>query len=572
MGDKPHCSRVVIFDGYVDEPTALGVPPYVSPYPRYVAGAAACAGLPFEYIAVDGWRDSRASQELVAELGDEDLLVVVTGLTVPGHYRGGTPLTLFELERLLGGCPARRVVGGPIRHGYTITGGSVALAPEAMPSVPVVAGDIDAWVADFLAGTDLPEPRRRTYAEMANRAVLGASVVARHPRFPHVIAELETARGCERDRHCSFCTEGLLDGAEFRRKDDIVAEVEALYGAGLRHFRLGKQPNFFAWPGRRIGEQVVPFPEAVEELYLGIRAVAPGLKTLHIDNVNPGFVANHVEECGRIVQIIAKHNTGGDVAAFGLESADPVVCAANDLKASAEKVRLAVEAVNRFGARRKPEDGLSALLPGINLLCGLPGESAATYELNFEFLRGLLESGLLVRRINIRQVMSFPGTGLARALAGRPVRVRKARFHRFKRRVAEEIERPMLRRIAPLGTVLRGVITEFHDGDVTFGRQLASYPLLVGIPWRLSLGLEMDVFIVGHGYRSVTGLPLPFAVNYAPEKAIAGLPGIGRKRARRIVDGRPYGSVDGLFAALDDASTVAPWVGFFSFDFPPDRG
>lgn len=29
----------VVIDGYVDEPAVLGVPPYVSTYVRYVAGA-----------------------------------------------------------------------------------------------------------------------------------------------------------------------------------------------------------------------------------------------------------------------------------------------------------------------------------------------------------------------------------------------------------------------------------------------------------------------------------------------------------------------------------------------------
>ena len=31
-------SDALILDGYVDEPTCLGVPPYISPYVRYLAG------------------------------------------------------------------------------------------------------------------------------------------------------------------------------------------------------------------------------------------------------------------------------------------------------------------------------------------------------------------------------------------------------------------------------------------------------------------------------------------------------------------------------------------------------
>ena len=31
--------KATLLDGYIDEPTCLGVPPYISPYPRYIAGA-----------------------------------------------------------------------------------------------------------------------------------------------------------------------------------------------------------------------------------------------------------------------------------------------------------------------------------------------------------------------------------------------------------------------------------------------------------------------------------------------------------------------------------------------------
>ena len=31
--------KIALLDGYVDEPTCLGVPPYISPYPRYIAGS-----------------------------------------------------------------------------------------------------------------------------------------------------------------------------------------------------------------------------------------------------------------------------------------------------------------------------------------------------------------------------------------------------------------------------------------------------------------------------------------------------------------------------------------------------
>src|SRR2546425_1010989 len=45
--------KVVILDGYVDEPSNFGVPPYISPYPRYVSGAVHDAGHTSEYVTID---------------------------------------------------------------------------------------------------------------------------------------------------------------------------------------------------------------------------------------------------------------------------------------------------------------------------------------------------------------------------------------------------------------------------------------------------------------------------------------------------------------------------------------
>ncbi len=46
----PATLDVTIVDGYVDEPAHFGVPPYISTYPRYTAGALVDAGVPREQI------------------------------------------------------------------------------------------------------------------------------------------------------------------------------------------------------------------------------------------------------------------------------------------------------------------------------------------------------------------------------------------------------------------------------------------------------------------------------------------------------------------------------------------
>jgi len=86
----------LVMDGYVDEPACFGVPPYISPYVRYAFGALSLAGMEVAYLTCDAWR--RTPREDLWRRAD--LLVVISGLTVPGRYRGGSPLTLRELEAL----------------------------------------------------------------------------------------------------------------------------------------------------------------------------------------------------------------------------------------------------------------------------------------------------------------------------------------------------------------------------------------------------------------------------------------------------------------------------------------
>ncbi len=223
------------------------------------------------------------------------------------------------------------------------------------------------------------------------------------------MCELETARGCSHGASggCSFCTEPFYGSPRYRSIKGIAAEVTALHVHGARHFRVGRQPDILAY-GAGGGEYPAPSPELVEELFSSIRTAAPGLKTLHIDNMNPATIARHEEKSREALRAIIRHHTPGDVAAFGMETADPVVVTANNLKARADEVFRAIRIVNEEGGLRC--DGIPELLPGLNFVCGLAGETEKTYVLNEEFLARVRDAGLLVRRVNIRQVMPFEGT------------------------------------------------------------------------------------------------------------------------------------------------------------------
>ena len=112
-------------------------------------------------------------------------------------------------------------------------------------------------------------------------------------------------------------------------------------------------------------------------------------------------------------------------------------------------------------------------------------------------------------------------------------------FLKYKEKIRNEIDLPMLRRLVPAGTVLHEVRTEVFD-KITFGRQLGSYPLLVGIPAKLELDTSFDVMVTGHGFRSITGIPVSLDINTVSMKLIQELPGVGKKQAGKIVAGRPY--------------------------------
>lgn len=568
---------VTILDGYVDEPTCLGVPPYLSPYPRYLAGAvwAFDHTATVRYLTID---QLRADRSLLERISTSQVLAVIAGMAVPGRYLAGFPVSPNELRHFLGGLtqPLKLLCGPAARYGFGLAGGKAVRDVRSVEDLfdLVVTGDGELALTELLTSNfkvdRVDAARCRADASaISEYAVRGAGIVAQHPFYPrYLITELETYRGCPRSitGGCSFCSEPQKGLPDYRPIEDILAEIEALYAAGIRHFRLGNQPCIFSYLAHGAGEEEYPRPnpEALETLFSGIRRVAPALETLHIDNANPGVIARYPAECRRIAKSIIRYHTSGDVAALGVESVDPVVITRNNLKATAEEVLSAVRLLNEVGSLRGAT-GLPELLPGLNFVFGLDGETKRTFELDYEFLHQLLAEGLLVRRINLRQVIPIPGTRLFQ-LGNRVVSQHKHEFHRFKRLVRETIDRPMLERLVPSGTVLTRVYTELHEGRVTFGRQLGSYPLLVGLPGVLPLRHFLDVKVVGFGYRSITAVPFPLAINEASLDMLKALPGIGEKRARRIAVRRPFRDSSEFLQALDEPELGTNLLEYVTFN------
>lgn len=515
--------RALIVDGYNDEPGGLGVPPYIDVYPRLIAGSfwLVDKSTRIDYVVVDEFR--RWEGYWVRRASIYDVVVFIAGVVVPGKYIGGVPARPEELIRWAGLIkgPLKVLVGPAARWGMGLEGGGPTHPPAVFKKAGfdvLVRGDVEEYFYDLARyGVEKASPIRfrRDYKLYDRVAKLGARIVRQHPRLGRgLIAEIETYRGCARwvSGGCSFCVEPLRGRPIQRDPEGIVGEVEALYSFGVRAFRLGRQADILVYGSSQLSldEWPKPSPGTLEKLFHGIRSVAPQLEVLHIDNVNPGTIARNPEESRETLKIIIKYHTDGDVAAMGVETADPRVAKLNNLNTNPEEALFAIELVNMLGRHRGPS-GLPHLLPGINFILGLPGETSETYRLNREFLKEILDRGLLVRRVNVRRLLALPSTRVYRMKYGVRGRVEKhARsFTYWVRRI---FEKEMLSKIAPRGTLLRRLWVEDCRDGICYVRQTGSYPLMVAVPCgSLYPGQYLDVVVVTgvHSPRSLEGFPLP---------------------------------------------------------------
>ena len=547
LGSGVSLRRITIVDGYVDEPTVLGVPPYVSPYPRYLAGSI-WAHSPESAVLYETIDSVRLSFSAATERWSRsDLLILIAGMIVPGKYIGGTPISVREAKELFSSpllvdIP-KMLVGPWARFGCGIEGGRLALRPEHLspPMDYIVTGDPEVVVGNLASSgwviddVDLGATRE-SLESVEVYAKRGARVIKAHPNMAsnYLICEIETYRGCPRflTGGCSFCVEPSFGEPMQRSPRDVQAEIAALYESGVRAFRIGNQADLLTYGSSEMGEEEFPTPDPgfLEDFFAGIRKVAPDLDVLHIDNVNPGTIAHHPDESRAAVRAVVKYHTPGDVAALGVESLDPEVSKRNNLKADADEVLIAIQILNEVGGHRNSV-GLPHLLPGINLLYGLPGETKKTLAYNLGFLRDLVKSDLMVRRINIRQVIGLAGTGVE---AKSRSRIKRNEFFRHRETVRNEIDLEMIRRVAPSGTVLHNAFVDMADGNYLLMRQLGTYPLLCQMPTGANPMRRADVFVVDHGPRSVTVLPYPLKAEEATLNQWKAIPGIGAKRAARI--------------------------------------
>jgi radical SAM superfamily enzyme with C-terminal helix-hairpin-helix motif len=514
-------NKILIIDGYTDEPAGLGVPPYINVYPRLIAGAvwSAKKDASITYWTVDQYR--RNPSGFFKQAMESDLIVVIAGMEVPGRYIGGKPMSFKELEHLAIRLRNKDLVltGPAARFGFGTGGGASAYSTRLLKRYfkEIVIGDVELYFKELLTvGFEKADPRRlREDYSTADEAFLkGSRIVRQHPNFGrNLIVEIETFRGCPRwvTGGCSFCIEPRYGRPITRAPESIIREIGELYSLGVRHVRIGKQPDILVYGSRQIESEEFPkpSPEALEKVFKGIRNTAPGLRTIHIDNVNPGTIAKHPEESLKALKVILTYHTPGDVAALGVESFDEKVIKSNNLKAPPDEVMEALRLINRVG-RVKGWNGLPHLLPGINLLYGMPGETRETFRINEEFLNKIMQEGLLVRRVNIRKVSILENTPLC--LRSRQVFANLAKHEQLYRvhrvRVMRFFDKEMLKKVVPEGVLLPYLYVEKSGKRMSLARFPGSYPIAVKLNSSLPKFSIVSGIVRKHSSKSVLAEPI----------------------------------------------------------------
>ena len=533
----------LVLDGYEDEPAAFGVPPYVGFHVRYICGVLESRGMDYDYITIDQWRLGTRPN-----LSDLDGIVLIAGAIVPGKYLRGTPISFRETDEIVRTLKTDIPF---IAGGWAIRGWRQQGWQPLRKDLFLCVQDTDATLEYFLESGEFKH-QRRTAEQWTKWAHSGAisKAVTTHPDIDGPLTyEVEVYQGCVRyKRGCKFCIEPKKGVPLWRSPEDVMTEVAYALDSGVTHVRLGGMTDVYTYMAEGVVEleYPIPNPEPLAKLLHGLRE-DERLDTLHVDNANPSIIAENLEPSTEITKTLVETLSDGSVLSFGLESADPTVHEENWLNCSASQLKIAIELINKFG-RVRGKRGLPTLLPGLNFIAGLNGETENTYQMNKDLLKEIRDDGMWLRRINIRQV---EGEGFQE--------IPSELFNDFKTWTRETIDAPLLKELFPIGQNLSEVTWESHDSrtrlpahlghehrdaaihgraGITFGRQIGAYPILVGVPYHIPLESKSNIVVTGHGARSITGVERGLKLSAVTQKQLEAIPGIGEKSAWKLISER----------------------------------
>lgn len=334
---------------------------------------------------------------------------------------------------------------------------------------------------------------------------------------------------------CFFCIEFVrYCRVEDRLVEDVVVEVKVFYIFGVRYFWVGRQSCIFFYMVKLDGRVFILNFEVVEKFFCGICLVVLNVKMFYVDNVNFVVIVNYFDESRRIVKVLIEYGIFGDVVVFGLESVDLKVVKFNNFNVIVEEIYEVVKFFNEIGGRRG-YNGMLWFFLGINIIFGLLGEIKKSYEIMFQFLKRFLDDGLMVRCINICQVVVFLGIFLWYMRDKVKVEKYKKFIQYYCYKIRYEIDLFMFRCVVLVGIVLRDVCVEVFDNGLIYGRQIGSYLFIVGMFKQVFFNKFYDVLIVDYGFRSIIGIFVLINVNEESLRVLEYILGIGKKIVVKIL-------------------------------------
>lgn len=453
--------NTIILDCYTDEPSGYGVRPYLGTHQIHLSQALFSKGIEHTYLTIDDLRyasghyqDSTDSSVINRTINADSsieiihrahTIYIVMGCFVPYEYFSCDPPQSLEVFEFLKSTNAKKIL-------FYVMGvkGSVATNynDSALSKIidHVEHGNTYRLV---LEGFNMPEKDLLN----PNYGLLDKISESKAPIVDQIlnptIAEIETGTGCNTP-FCDFCIESVRSPKViYREPKGIIKQIKALYDGGLRHFRLGRQPNFYHYQRQNV--------DKLESLLSGIRESCPDIETLHIDNVN---IVNVIGKRGKeFTRLVAEYCTSGNIAPFGIESFDNDVRKANGVVGSAEQVLEAIAIINEHGSE-VGNDGFPKFLPGINLIYGLKGQSNKTHDINLEYLQKILDGGLKSRRLYYRNITDSTGVSFQSGIVQM-----EDNFKSCFDDIVDNYVIPMQKRVYPSGIILKGFREVKKVGD-----------------------------------------------------------------------------------------------------------
>ena len=485
-------SKTVILDCYTDEPSGYGVRPYLGTHQIHLAQALSYKKETFSYLTIDDLRYANGEKETentnirtlnTTKNADDALdivknaetIYIIMGCFVEYKYFSCEPPSIEEVYEFLRNAKARKI----LFYVLGVESNICANYPStklAQIIDQICIGNTYRFVLENSSSENFLLPNYNLLDTISSQPVH----IIEQLRFP-ILAEIETGTGCNTPT-CSYCIEAKRHiRPTYREPDSIIKQINALYKSGVRHFRLGRQPNFFHYQYNST--------EKLNKLLSGIREICPAIQTLHIDNVNMNSV---VEPHGReFVKLVTKYCTDGNVAPFGIESFDDNVRRATHIFGSSDKIMKAIEIVNEYGSEIGA-NGFPKLLPGINLMHGLPGQTNNTHSVNMVFLEKIYRNNLQTHRLFYRYMT--PAEGVISFKGNKDLDY----YNKCKKEIMDSFVIPMQNRVYPTGRQLNGFREVVFENGNSFLRALGTCSIKIMVENKKLIPYNMyNIRIIG---------------------------------------------------------------------------